>query len=188
MSELHFSMDIQGIQELCTDVATSIHGQFHVAVAVVVKDWQRKPHIYQHYREEQNEVLRRKAIELAVNFRIMDERLSEAKAWRFLRDEIDQQFQPGAFIVPEPAPLPLRECCNKLVHAKGFRFGEALFTSQGPAGEVFSNRTYDSEVRLFGDRSGKPWECEVDLLKLAESIFEALERWVQHDFQPMANE
>lgn len=186
MTGLHFSLGIAGIQELCTDVATSIHAQFHVAATIGGPDAKR--YIYEGYRSEQNEVLRRRAIELAVNFRLMDERLSEARAWRHLRDEVDTQFMPGRFVAPEPTALPLRECCNKVVHAKDFRFKEARYQGQREDGSRFSNYTFDSEVRLFGDRSGKPWECEVDLLKLAECIYEALERWVRHEFEPMAND
>lgn len=177
------SRGIGGIQQLCVELATIIHANWHVAASVYAD--RKRLHLYSDFAAHHDETLKARAIEVAVNFRILDERLEASPAYRKLKSEVEAE-EPGRFLTPTKQPLTLRECCNKIVHAKDFRFILARYDTVDPAtGETFSNTCEDSAVKLSGTQGGRPWECEIDLLRFAEEVHQVISRWVYDEFEHM---
>ena len=114
---------------------------------------------------------------MAVNFRVLDERLSASEEYRQLKREIETA-KIGFLRISETEALTLREASNKIIHAKDLQFSEATYQTHDPeTGRTHVNPCYESMVTLTGTHYKKEWRCEIDLLIFAECVYEVLARW-----------
>lgn len=176
------SRGLDGIQQLCVELATVIHANFHVAPYLGPE--RGRLSLYEEFFQHHHSTVKAKAIELAVNFRIFDEGGDQSPAYLELKREVEEGLKPGAFLSPHPGPLSLRECANKIIHARDFRFLTAHYqTTDARTGEVFSLKAKDSTIQVVGNRAGRPWECRIDLLAYSEALHQLIHRWVSGDFR-----
>lgn len=63
----------------------------------------------------------------------------------------------------EIKPLSLREACNKIIHAKQIQFDIKHTTK-----ELYSIMP---TVYLLGEKNGRPWEAELDLVRYVRSFY-----------------
>ncbi len=79
--------------------------------------WSKKRHLYQNYFVEFNSNLRPVLLNLAINFRAMDD---ELKADAESRKTLNSNYihHTIAFSVPDGLELNLRDVCNKIIHSR----------------------------------------------------------------------
>lgn len=176
------SRGLDGVMTVCVKLATVIHANFHVAATVYAE--RGRLALYDDFREHHDTRIRGLAIELAVNFRVFDESAQASPAYLNLRAGVDAQSHSG-FVLPDNTPLPLRECSNKIIHAKDFKFEMAEYrTVDAVSGVEHRNPCKASEILVLGDLYGKVWSCRIDLLTYAERVHEVCSRWVAGAFTP----
>ena len=180
---MRFSRGIDGFTSVCTELVTIIHANWHIAASVYGA--RRSLHVYQDFPSHHEETLKALAIELAANFRVLDEHMEDSPAYLNLKKEVEL-VTTGKFLQPTSGEMTLRDCANKVIHATSYEFRMGGFTTHDPnTRKVYDNVCKDAEIVVKGDLKGGGWECQVNLLTFAENIHEVFSRWVSGQFVRM---
>ncbi len=171
---------LNGIQSVAEDLLKCIHAYQNICATAAKHT--RNNSVYQYFESNYETEVRAKSLELAINFRIWDEKASEAEQWRKILAEITSE-RIGHMIEPDKEELSLREACNKIVHAKRavFQTIDYHFTDSELEQPVQVSAS-DTRVTISGAKYGKPWKCKVDVLEFSICCHEAVDRWISGDF------
>ena len=153
-----------GIQQLCVELGAVIHANFHVAATIPPN--KRSSSLYKDFDEHFEEVINTKSIELAVNLRALFDRCASLSNPHPLPQATRNSL--ALTMLVGKAPLTVRECANKIIHAGYFLFRYGRYSSTGPDGVTFSNQIQESTVELAGWHHKEQWRCTLDLLIFAE--------------------
>ena len=168
-NEMAFGYSTERTKKLCVDLVTIIHARRNVERSFEHEEVLTP--IYRDFIDYQNEMLRAKAIELAVNFRIF----IDLKGNKL---QLKSKICPGRFRIPNTKPMSPRDCANKLIHTeKFFGVGEMNIGSKARTDNEPPRRGLNEAVVLGGTYKSENWECEIDLLAFAEGCHELVCQW-----------
>ncbi len=163
--------------EVAVELATILHANQHVAAAVRRKD---RESLYHDFASHYEATVKIKALELAANFRVLDDRLKRSEEYRLLRRHLEKTHSVGVWIDPFPGDLPLREVANKILHVDEVCFRRIRFKTSDTEGvEPFVNWCDDWKASLKGRRGSVDWSCEVDFLAFAVCVHALMTYWME---------
>ena len=136
--------------------------------------WSKKRSLYKAYFREFEHQLRPALLNLAINFRSMDDEIRrDADNLRVLKEKFTHYSM--AFSVPNGLELNLRQVTNKIIHTrKSYWYGENTPHIEQVKKLLLTESEHDLMV-LEGHFQGKSWIVGIDLIILSEQFYEFAE-------------
>ncbi len=117
-------------------------------------------------------------LETAINLRVVEDFLRQEEFGSINFDSLLQKVSCRlnvARLLPECNSIPLRECLNKIMHAREVMLDWVDIDDDGRPYEF-----WNGDVMLFGRKGSEEWTCEVSVVELTEAVDQLLWLLAQH--------
>jgi hypothetical protein len=136
--------------------------------------WSKKRHLYRNYFGEFEMNLRPVLLNLAINFRAMDDELkADSETLKTLSSNYIHHTM--AFSVPDGLELNLRDVCNKIIHSRKSYWYEKDAPHVEQIKTLLSTDDEHHLMIIEGDLHEKSWTIGINLITLAEQFYEYAE-------------
>lgn len=101
-------------------------------------------------------------IEVSIKFRVLQDFLKNEDFGKAEFEKLEKKAIPDGKVglyLPSLAALPIREACNKIIHAT-----EVRLTWINTKDEEGAYEYWNGNVILQGEKGSQGWECEVDVI------------------------